>query len=393
MLAFVKSGKDSEYEKARATLTSAEPQMAVRPDVNGFEMHILCDTNAEKFFDGTADGELSKRVKLRNEHLEAESGATVAVSVAEGFYNAAKNDILSGAYKYDLYAAKASGNLSRLLAEGELYDLSNSNYIDFDKEYYDTKTVDDLAIRGGKYLMSSAAADARLFSEVIVYEGSFDGSTDIQAEAEAGVFTFDNMFLCGGCVFEREDIYPLWFGLGESFVSYTNDEMEFISHKTFADTVEMLSPLASTEERVDVFEIQTLYDVMDSETHTVLPLPKAMEEAEYGGYVNLSRAVMTAMPRGTSTASETEYLFDRMAYLSAEYISPYFADKFKDESDIYNIVIESAACDLSVLLGYGDIGGLIADCMQDDAKLTLEYYNRKALYEKVLSIIAKRLDK
>ena len=122
-------------------------------------------------------------------------------------------------------------------------------------------------------------------------------------------------------------------------------------------------------------------------------MPKAAAEYDYGGYIDLSAAVMTAIPSGSPTYKEAEYLLDRMACLSKEYVIPYFDACFAEETDIYEIIRSSSSCDLSVLFGYGDIGSLVAECMRDGTQLSLEYYNRKALYEKALSIVAKRLEK
>ncbi len=384
--------KNAEYEKARASLTQSAPILAQKPVTVGFELNILCDTDASELFDVSDDGELSRLVTLRNEHLESESGADIDVTATSDFYNAAKNDILSGTYKYDMYAAKTSGNLSRLLAEGELHDVSRSRYMNFEKGYYDEKTNKTLEVRGGRYLISSSAADARLFSKAVVYADTFDGDA-LKTLAKGGEFTFEAM-LASGYLMREEEIYPMWFGVGGHFVSYTDEEPSFISHKNFKSTVEKLTPLENeVQAKTNVFELQTLYEVRNSDWLSILPMPKSSAGDEYGGYIDLSAAIMTAIPSGSPTVNETEYLLDRMAYLSEEYVIPYFEGCFAEEADIYEIIRSSSSCDLSVLFGYGDIGALVAECMRDGTQLSLEYYNRKALYEKALSIVAKRLKK
>ena len=329
---------------------------------------------------------------MRNAHVESESGAVIDVTVTEDFYNAAKNDILSGTYKYDLYAATAVGTLSRLLSDGDLHDVSGSMYMKLDGEHYDKNTMDNLSIHGGKYLVSSAAADARWWSAAIVYSDDFFQSDELQSLALSGSFTVDSMLAYGGLSYDRDDIYSMWFGAGGRFARYDGEEPSFISHKDFEQTVANLAPLAQSINNESIaFEVKTLYELMDGEDVKMAPLPKVTDEDAYGGYIDLAAAVLTAIPGGSPSADKSEYILERMAYLSEEYIAPYFDECFLEDAQMYDMIKQNASCDLSVLLDYGDMSELVAECIHDDTHLTLEYCNRKALYEKAFSIIEKRL--
>ncbi len=383
----------SDAEKERAVLAANMPMQIEAPNTQGFEFDILCDADASSLFTFEEDATdvLSARVSLRNEHLKAETGALFEVVATEDFYNAAKNDILSGTYKYDLYAASA-GNLSRLLAEGELKDISKSEYINLGKDYFDKKTTESLAVGGGKYLVSSAAADARLWSAAIAFTKGFDGGDMLLNTAIDGGFTFDVMYSSGGMLWDDKTAYPLWFGIGESFVSYENDEPNIITHGEFKSSTEKLKKLTTKgADKSDVFELVTVCDAVKNSETVILPLPKANVEDAYGGYIDLSRAVMTAIPKGAANTDVSEYMLSRMAYLSDAYMNSYFTELFGENSEVYKIIKENSSCDLSVLFGYGDIGGLVGEVLRDDTRLSIEYYNRKALYEKALSIVAKRL--
>ena len=66
----------------------------------------------------------------------------------------------------------------------------------------------------------------------------------------------------------------------------------------------------------------------------------------------------------------------------------------EEERKLLSLIFDHMVCDLSGLLGYGDIESLVAEAALDgDARLALHYYNRKTLYEKALSILEKRLTK
>lgn len=387
------SHKDTDETEAETLLAVANADEIELPDVNGYVLNILCDSAAETLFEGddTSPDELYRGAAMRNAHLESETGAVLSVTPTADFYTAAKNDILAGAYEYDLYAATATGGLSRLLSDGSLYDVSSSPYIDLDAECYDKKTNESLSLFGGKYLISSAASDARWWSTAVVFDKALAGEGVTELALDGG-FTIGEMLGAGDLLYNDDDIYPLYFGVGGSFVRTNSDALEFVSLADFKKYVKSVSEVPEVNHsREDVFALDTLFDVRGSQTLGILPLPKASEYDGYGGYIDLSRASLIAIPAGSHTTDKTAYLVQRMAELSAEYVTPYFDAGFADVAEIYEIIKNSSQCDLSVLFGYGDMGSLVAESMRDDTRTTLEYYNRKALYEKALDIVAKRL--
>ena len=65
--------------------------------------------------------------------------------------------------------------------------------------------------------------------------------------------------------------------------------------------------------------------------------------------------------------------------------------KQKHDKKIIDTIAMGVSSDLPSLFGYGDIDKLFADVISGEEKnLTLEYYNRKTLYEKAIAIIEKR---
>ena len=128
----------------------------------------------------------------------------------------------------------------------------------------------------------------------------------------------------------------------------------------------------------------------------ILPLPKLDETSEYSGYIDLDGAVMMAIPAGVEEHNKVEYALDRFARLSHEYIAPYYEAQViganEDDAQVLQIIAKGVSSDLSSLFGYGDIASLFANVVTgEEQNFTLEYYNRKALYEKAISIIEKRL--
>lgn len=419
---------NAQFEQ-REILASAPLSLVEKEDINGFEVSILCDMNAAESFCGaeTEADTLSKRAKMRNDHFEAETGAKLSVTPTADFYKVATNDILSGTNEYNLFAADVLGSLSHLLSAGNLHDVSQSKYIDTSEEWFDGTVMDNLSVYGGKYLISSAAADARRNACVIVYNRDMAPSTMKPPVmlASNGEFTVEKLLeytrevyspsenadeAFYGASFGEEDVFPLLSGVGGAFVRTTADDI----------LVEPLSSLRVQLEKIAslVNDDSVRYGTRDfSESHSlfsvkkvseipylrqtvgnigILPLPKLDFDSSYSGYIDLDGAVMMAIPAGVMEHGKVEYALDRFARLSYQYIDSYFKTEVvgdnADDERILEIVAEGASSDLSSLFGYGDIAGLFADVVSGkEQDLTLEYYNRKTLYEKAITIIEKRL--
>lgn len=389
------SNEKKENDEERLRLSAIPPESAESVDVSGFVLNILCSKSSKDLLYGesASDNLVFRGATMRNAHLESETGVEISVTSGDNFYRIAKDDILSGAHQYDLYAASVSDGLARLLAEGTLHDFSSSEYIDLENEWYDRKTTDSLSVFGKKYLLSSDISDARWWSYAISYDNTTDAAS-LDGAAKDGELTLEAMLASGNILADEGDMYPLWFGLGGSFVTSDSDGLHFTSLADFRAEIEQLSLLRRQSGEKDFrYSLVTLYELYGADKAGLLPLPKRESEADYGGYIDLDSAILLAIPSGSRDKYNTEYVVDRMAALSAEYVSPYFAESFSGDTEIYDIIIENSACDLTSLFGYGDMEELVASLAESDSRLALEYYNRKELYTKALGIIEKRLAK
>lgn len=428
----------------REALASVLPPERVEEDVEGFALHILCDREAAATFaaDDSATTTLSANAAKRNEHLSVETGSALLATVTSDFVKTAKEDILSGENRYNLYAADAAGSLSVLLSAGYLADVSDSAYIRGEKAWFDADIMDELSIYGGKYLISSAAADARSSAAAIVYNRSIAGSIDpmladgqaLSSLALAGDFTVEALLVISraayvvpteeqrllaeaygdgvfyGFSYDQEDIFPLYFGVGGNFVTTDDDTLSIVSLSALRECLDAVKTLTADEtttensyafgEGAALFSVHKLSEIRSlRETITdigILPLPKKTAEEDYRSYIDLAHTTMLAIPKSATEQVKIEYLVNRMAFLSYGYIEPVLRQQVTagnaDDATILELIADTAACDLSELFGYGDIGGLLADTLREgDDRLTLNYYNRKTLYEKALSIIEKRL--
>ena len=400
----------------------AEPVL----DISGLRVNILCDMNAADTFgeEGEVQNELSKAAVMRNEQLESDTGAVITVTPTADFYLTASNDISAGTYNYNFYAADAAESVSWLLSAGQLHDVSKSKYINTKKDYYDSAVMEKLSFYGGKYIISSSAADARLNSAVVVYNRDAEpvGERSLAQIALDGEFTVGTMlayqhmaYKSGenpfyGLSYGEEDVFSLYFGVGGMFVSPA-DEFEVEPLSNVKSKLSLVKTLVSNDFSVcgtanfaageALFSVKKLSEIPALRESVpnlgILPLPKANEESEYSGYVNLSGVSVTAIPSGVPDVEKIEYFVDKMAKASADYITPIAkyaitAGNAEDEQ-ILEIVAANASCDLSCLFGYGDMDKLFADIVTGkENRLELKYYERKALYEKAFSIIEKRFN-
>ena len=252
-----------EINGARAALKSGALVAFDVPDTEGFVLHTLCDARAEKFFlaDETGTTALSHRVYARDRHLEEETGAVLVESAVSDFLAAAKADLLSGAYTYNLYAADAGGSLSKMLASASLHDVTDSAYLRTDEPWFDRKVMDELAVGGRRYLISSSAVDARLGAVAVVYRRALeDGGTGVNesaamtAVALEGAVTLEYLLSASrasgaeqiaaavtdgekpvsyGFAFDADDVFALYFGAGGDFIDAGSGTA--VEYETFAE--------------------------------------------------------------------------------------------------------------------------------------------------------------
>lgn len=432
----------AENRRMRETLSSVLPPEIMRENTEGFELQVLCDTDAAPAFAaGELADTLSEKAAKRNEHLIVETGVQLSVSATADFAQTAREDILSGELRYNLYAGDAAGSLSALLSAGHLSDLSDSAHIRADKPWFDGAIMDELSLFGGKYLISSATADARSGAAAVTYNRAIELQSDLLPEEERtlaeialdGQFTLETMLAASrsahtvsveqyaeanletesdfhGFCYGDEDIFPLYFGAGGSFVTAGEDTLTVAPlsalRKALGAVVQLTSDPSALSDPDAFGELSALFSVHKlSEIGTlretvmgigILPLPKASVEAEYRSYIDLAHTTMLAIPRGIEEQRKVEYLIARMAFLSYGYMEPLLKEQLAagnaDDERMLSLIADSVACDVSALFGYGDIAGLLAETVREgDDRLTLNYYNRKTLYEKALSIIEKRL--
>lgn len=437
--------KIAENDEARAALHVAEPELIAKPDTEGFVLSILCDTDASASFvtDEGGDTEFSEHVERRNAHFTAETGAYITRIVVPSVYDAAKANTLSGMNEYSLYAADAADELSLLLGAGVLRDVSQSRYIRTEDAWFDGSVMESLSLYGGEYLISSTVADARQNTAVLVYNRTLYDRSRMRAEHEKslaavaldGELTLEQLLVesraaCAetdtvvesaaapdqavflteeesfhGFSFGREDIFSLYVAAGGSFA-----EREIVSLSDMQSGLAALTPLLTDPSSVEqpdgfadgatLFTVATLAEAAayrDSGLAIgILPLPKLTVEDSYRAYVDPRGAAMLALPKEVADAEKVEYLVYRMAFLSAGYIEPLLyagiVGEDMDEQKVLGMIFANTVCDLAGLLGYGEIETLIADtAMEGNDRLSMDYYNRKTLYEKALSILEKRL--
>lgn len=432
---------EEDNRRDRELLASVMPGEVAKEDTDGFALHILCDVDASEFF--AADGAfstLSEHAVKRNAHFSLETGSMLFATLTQDFVQTAKEDILSGELIYNLYAADAD-LLASLLSTADLADVSDSFYIRTEDAWFDGAVMDELSVYGGTYLISSSAADARLGASVIAYNRMIEDSFDMLWEdgkplaetALDGKFTVETMLMASrtvcaaqnvsdlpdvpqedvafhGFAYSDADLFSLYFGAGGRFAS-TDAESVFITSLTdmrmALDSVQPLLEHPTFELGEDVFfegralftvcTIEELIALRESDLEIgILPLPKASSDAEYHTYIDAADTTVLAIPKDAKDRVKVEFLVSRLAFLSYGYIEPFIKEQAAagnpDDEKMLDIISESASTDLCGLFGYGNMQGLVAETLTNgDDRLTLDYYNRKTLYEKALSIIGKRL--
>ncbi len=396
------------HSEERSNLLVPTPKKIDVPDIEGYIMSVLAETEAAIYF---AESEGSPQyVQKRNFHLALESGAIIGTTSVPAIYDAARNDILSGKNTYGLYAASGR-ELSRLLAAGLLDDLGDKPYIDTSSKWFDERITSSLSLYGKQHFLSSTVTDTYEHTSVLAYNSMICDKDELSSLAKSGKFTLERLLAYekeGIATFDidREDTFPLYVSVGGSFIS-AGVTPAVTGIAEFKAALEKVSPLAGDliagDEAVGFadgsstpFAVVTLKEAKElhraNEFVGVLPLPKQSEEDEYRCYTDVGKAILLSMPIDNKDSDKVSYILYRLAYLSQGYTTPFFYSELDlDNGEMLELIKNSTVCDLSALFGYGDIDSLITDITAGDViNPTLEYYNRKTLYEKAFEIIEKR---
>lgn len=393
----------AEHMEARNNLSVAAPDIVAAPDTDGFILSVLSETDTAIYF---AESEASpKNVQKRNAHLALECGAIIGALSVPAIYDAAKNDILSGTYTYDILAASGK-ELARLLSSGLLDDTSDNNYIDTSADWFDAVITDALTLFGKNYLLSSTLTDTYNQTYVLAYNPTLCDSEALVGAAKDGSLTLDMLLAYEKSIeIDKSDSFALFASAGGSFVS-AREYTETVSLGVLKEALGAAKPLAekydgtsSIKDGTAAFAIMTLGEVKqllgEGTNIGILPLPKQSAADGYRCYIDIERTSLIALPSEHPEMDTISYLLYRLAFLSEGYTLPSYYGQFGEEDkDMLEIITASAVTDLSSLFGYGDIDLLVAKWLYgDDSRLSLEYYNRKTLYEKAFEIIEKRLIK
>ncbi len=393
----------AEHIEARNSLSVAVPDAITAPETDGFILSVLSETDTSIYF---AESESSpKNVQKRNLQLALESGAIVGASSVPAIYFATKNDILSGTYTYDILAASGK-ELARLLSADLLDDISDNNYIDTSKNWFDAVITDSLTLFGKNYLLSSSLTDTYKQTYVLAYNPSLCDSEALVSAAKDGTLTLDMLLAYEKAIeIDKSDSFALYASLGGSFAS-AKENTEIFPLGSLKDALGAVQPFAerydgtsSIKDGTAAFAVMTLGEVTrllgEGINVRILPLPKRSAEDSYRCYADIGKTSLVALPQGHSEIDTVSYLLYRLAFLSDGYTHPSYYEMFeKKDKEILKIIKENVTVDLSSLFDYGDIDMLIAKWIcGDNERLSLEYYNRKTLYEKAFEIIEKRLAK
>ncbi len=376
-------------------------------------LNILCDGNATEAFgaEEASSAEISESTVNRNDHFEMETGTSLSTTVTEDFLRAAREDILAGTQKYNMYTANAS-SLAPLIASNELRDITGACFTEADGFY--TEATDSLAIYGKRFLFAAAIADIHKSAAVLCYDRAkvndirLDGKSITELAASGGLTAENLIALCKAndikLYFEAGDAYPIYFGMGGGFASFEAGELIMNSYpsgfKSFntAKSLRDKSILAKEKEDAAFFtaRLYELYSIKEGGRDIgVLPLPKAAEDSVYCSYIDADQAKISAMPKGEQNTNLLDALVSRYISLSAIYIQPpskSISKENEEDAKMLAVICENAKLDLAVLFGYGDVKGLIEDMIEDDTLFAINYYNRKDLIEKAFSIIEKRIE-
>lgn len=344
----------------------------------------------------TTDASLSEAVAKRNDEIFKNYGVTIVAHPVKDVQADLKEDISSNLMQYDaaLIFMPAAASLAQ---EGYLWDLNEfSDYLHFDKPWWDQSATESLSIGGKLYfntgdisIMPKIVSTAITFNKEILKKTFPD--TDLYQMVKDKKWTFDKMVEMSrtvtgdtdgtagmtyhdtwGLSASYGDVAGFYIGAGKNYITKDSDDLPVLALDNTA-SVTVLQKILETlqlkdewcfhcntvtdgsniwEVSLDVFgqnralfrtsafsAIKKLRAYDDADEFGIVPNPLVTEEQdEYYTYCSAKWAYAAVIPtslQGTD-AEYAAYMLELMAYGGMKYITPAYYEttlKYRDLRD------------------------------------------------------------
>lgn len=341
-----------------------------KKNYDGAKIRILCSTQMQQFMvdDFAPIQTVRQAVRTRNVRTEELYNVELEYETINGngsnsdqFAAQIRNSVLADAQNYDIVIPQSYYGTA-LATEGLYYNLSNSEYIKWEKPWYYQSINEQCEIYGQTYFLASAyLMDKLVLSEVVFYNAKIGADNGISEEelyskVIDGKWTLDVMLEymsraksddCYGCVTFLHGIRGLIIGSDTPFVTKDNTGELKVSYYTphlvnvfqkvydFAHSDEQAVKFSSEDEGVleefekgnSLFSISYMMSVPEAVSYgesevdyIILPMPK-FTEGQTNYITDVQRWELISVPTNANTERACIVL-DALSYYTYEKVVP-----------------------------------------------------------------------
>ena len=358
--------------------TTVEETTSPYPPHDGETIRILIQNGkSEAFTSEFAEGDLASYLGAREAALLADHNTLIKMSVSADIVDRVKNGVLAADNAFDFLLLNSTAG-AELLTYGALEDLSEVG-IDITTKTAGVREslTESMSVGGGVYLVACEALISDLPAlRAIEYNGA-PLSSDPEKTAVDGDFTVELLLnyiselQTDAFAVEQSSIMTLFSAIGgEIFVKNASGMplSALAEDANFALKYESAMQLVRNDSQTNRTAAFTVAGISPArEGITLLPLPKANENAEYITLVDDSNITFLAAQIGVVDGQRLAKLFNCLCVASGDLRTAERA-KYVDEGNqyseqIFSILENTAKLDLGVLFGWGDLDEYIADSM------------------------------
>lgn len=349
---------------------------------------------------------LNDAVYRRNKKVEEDYNISINMirMDIEGINSSVKNSISAGDNAYDLVYQRLA-NLNSFIQAGYLVNLYNVPYLDFDKPWWDKRSVDQQSLSGKAFIAASDliltdknAVSCVLFNKKSAQDYEFENLYEVVKRGEWTIGYW--MEICKGTakdldgngILNEKDFIPidgerltsllLFNGAGSTFAQKDTEDLPYDSFKSprNIDVCEKILDLMydnslyvntygeTFSDNRSIFYIHMINDVIKLRSFEtdfgVLPVPKFEKtQEEYYSNVSIHHSGLLSVPISAPDTERTGIVLEALSAESRFTVMPAYYDlalKNKylrdDESEaMLDILFTSRIYDLGEFFGFGGL--------------------------------------
>lgn len=388
----------------------------------------------------------------RNSRIQNDYQVTILDLPSETISDAVNKEIASSSGSFQAIVTKL-GETAPMASAGQIFDLTDTEYIDFTKPWWDSQAVAGLSIGGRVFFATGDLLTSDndgtfilMFNKKMVADNNLENIYELVTN---GQWTLDKMFTMeklvtndtngnGVLEFDQDVIgfantgnvpFSMFYGIGVTSCLKDSDDMPYFALDTgkLADNVQMLYNICGNKSYAANMELggdgvqangkkcfgegHALFfgECMQcitrlrgySTTFGVVPYPKANEEQDrYYCHMNEIGGMVAIPKTAENQLDAVSGIIEAMAAYSMTTLTPAYYDRSligqgtRDEESepMIRLILESRIYDLGYVYGWGGLVDQVRSIVSTGSNTASKLTTRKKAYETAMNTTLKNFD-